>query len=104
MAMRSCPMPIDPYSPLGSSVSEETIRHPSPFVPIRLPIFTIVIWLNDWVVRAISIGGGGGRNRSAGRMPGHGRAMSDGVENAEEGVELCAIDRKTGDSGRRKID
>ena len=104
MAMHSCPTPVDPYSPLNSSVGEETIRHPSPFIPIRLPIFAVVIWLNDWIVRVISVGGGGGRNKSTVRIPGRGRATSDSVENAEEGVELDAFGRKTGGLGRRKID
>lgn len=104
MAMHARPMPIDPYSPLGSSASERTTRHPSPFIPIRLPIFAVVISLNDWIVRVISVVGGGGRNRSTGRVPGRGRAMSDGVENAEEGIELDAFGRKAGGLGRRKID
>ena len=102
MAMHARPVPKDPYSPAGS---EDTIRHPSPFVPIRLPIFAVVIWLNDWFVRIISVGGGAGARRSTGDAPRAARQkrrMSEGVENAEEGRELGSVPAARG--GRRKID
>jgi etoposide-induced 2.4 mRNA len=118
MAMHAHPIPLDPYNPLPPTSSaastnhptmsntEEMIRHPSPFIPIRLPIFAIVIWLNDWIVRIISIGGkGGGRGGNRARSIGRGRAMSDGFEKAEEGVELNAFGGRNGHGiGRRKAD
>jgi len=69
MAMHAHPMPLDPYNPLpptsstafthdSTSYTEEITCHPSPFVPIRLRIFALVICLNDWIVRIISVGGG----------------------------------------------
>lgn len=111
MAMNAHPAPIDPYSPIPASTTtsntEDTIRHPSPFIPIRLPIFAIVIWLNDWIVRIISVGGGSGRrpNNKIGTV-GRGRALSDGFENAEEGIELDSFGGRATRSGigRRKVD
>lgn len=119
MAMHAHPVPTDPYSPLPSTSSrtvhdpstvsnaEEFIRHPSPFIPIRLPIFAVVIWLNDWIVRIISVGGGAGGKAGGGpRIVRQKRTMSDGFENAEEGIELgTAIGSRGGRiGGRRKID
>lgn len=111
MAMHARPLPLDPYSPVAprsltaSSPTEEMVRHPSPFIPIRLPIFAIVIWLNDWIVRIISVGGGGPRRRGINRGSGRGRALSDAPEHAEEGIELDALGGRGGRGyGRRKVD
>jgi len=86
MAMHARPVPDDPYSPLppGSHFNDnDVIRHPSPFIPIRLPVFALVMWLNDWIVRAASVGGGRGAGpRSFKRN----RAFSDGAESVEEGA------------------
>ncbi|KAF6764777.1 etoposide-induced protein 2.4-domain-containing protein [Ephemerocybe angulata] len=65
LAMHAHPHPIDPYNPQSPSQSpstypppaEDTIRHPSPFIPIRVPVFALVIWLNDTIVRILSVGG-----------------------------------------------
>ncbi|KAJ6630655.1 etoposide-induced protein 2.4-domain-containing protein [Mycena sp. CBHHK59/15] len=85
MAMHARPVPDDPYSPVtpGSRFNDnDVIRHPSPFIPIRLPIFALVLWLNDCIVRAVSVGGG----RVAGPVSfRRNRALSDGTENVEEG-------------------
>ena len=64
MAMHARPAPGDPYNPAAEA------RHPSPFVPIRLRVFAPVMWLNDWVVRVVSVGGGG-------KAKGHKRGMSE---------------------------
>ncbi|KZP20764.1 hypothetical protein FIBSPDRAFT_826459 [Athelia psychrophila] len=106
MAMNARPVPKDPYSPASSPAgTEDIIRHPSPFVPIRLPIFAVVIFLNDWFVRIISVGGGpGARGNNTGtpRATRQRRRMSEGVENAEEGRE--SDNRPITRGGRRKID
>ena len=47
MATHARPQPADPYNPTQS----EPVRHPSPFVPIRLPVFTPVVFLNDALIR-----------------------------------------------------
>ncbi|KAL1668440.1 etoposide-induced protein 2.4-domain-containing protein [Schizophyllum commune] len=73
MAMHARPAPADPYNPAAEA------RHPSPFVPIRLRVFAPVMWLNDWVVRVVSVGGGG-------KAKGHKRGMSEGeTETLEQG-------------------
>ncbi|KAL1680863.1 etoposide-induced protein 2.4-domain-containing protein [Schizophyllum commune] len=73
MAMHARPTPGDPYNPAAEA------RHPSPFVPIRLRVFAPVMWLNDWVVRVVSVGGGG-------KAKGHKRGMSEGeTETLEQG-------------------
>ena len=84
MAMHARPVPLNPYNPLPVS-GEATIRHPSPFMPIRLPIFAVVIWLNDWLVRLLSVGGA--RQRGGERVQMHKRLVSDGDEcyRVEEG-------------------
>jgi etoposide-induced 2.4 mRNA len=65
--MYAQPMPVDPYSPLPPNQQEDSIRHPSPYVPIRLPVFAIVMWLNDMIVKVISTGGGGPSRKGTGR-------------------------------------
>ncbi|KAJ7470600.1 etoposide-induced protein 2.4-domain-containing protein [Mycena latifolia] len=85
MAMHARPVPDDPYSPLpqGSRLNDnDIIRHPSPFIPIRLPIFALVMWLNDWIVRAVSVGSGRGNGPASFRRN---RAFSDGTDSVEEG-------------------
>jgi len=87
MAMHARPAPIDPYNPMPPSKAypgeNEVIRHPSPFVPIRLPIFSIVIWSNDSIVRVLNVIGGRPivRHKEAARS----RAFSDASEMAEDG-------------------
>ncbi|KAJ7219127.1 etoposide-induced protein 2.4-domain-containing protein [Mycena pura] len=81
MAMHARPVPDDPYNPQPPSSrfgDNDMIRHPSPFIPIRLPIFAPVMWLNDWIVRAVSVGSG---RRGSSR---HNRAFSE-TERVEEG-------------------
>jgi len=67
LAMHARPMPVDPYNPLPPIKQEGGIRHPSPFVPIRLPIFALVMWLNNLIVRILSVGGGSPPRKGAGR-------------------------------------
>jgi etoposide-induced 2.4 mRNA len=85
--MHARPVPHDPYNPIPPA--EDTIvRHPSPFIPIRLPIFVIVIWLNEWLVWILSVGGP--REIAS---PTHRRRISEAVESVEEGevVELRPV-------------
>ncbi|KAI6103544.1 hypothetical protein F5141DRAFT_1189857 [Pisolithus sp. B1] len=79
MAMTARPAPQDPYNPLSSS---DTVRYLSPLIPLRLPIFAIVIWLNDFVVHILSSTG------TAGQVKRHHRALSHSSENAEEGAGM----------------
>lgn len=108
LAMVARPVPTDPYSPLTSmsqSDGSELTRHPSPFVPIRLPIFALVLWLNDTIVRILSVG--------PRKRPGHSRTLSDTTDAVEEGEHtgLKEVSRLTirptrgrVNIGRRKAD
>ena len=105
MAMHARPAPLDPYNPVVSlpqgmsSSTLEDIRHPHPFIPIRLPIFALVLWLNDWVVRILSLGGAStvGKQQLPGiqreTKRGHRRLFSEAVDSMEEGdfVELSPV-------------
>ena len=102
MALHAHPHPLDPYNPAGSQ--HEQLRHPSPFVPIRIPVFTPVVWLNDLIIRVISLLGtfggaskGFSNDMNARRM----RALSDSVDSVEEGdaVELRAYGMNVTPSG-----
>ena len=85
MAMHARPEPLDPYNPSGGDV----IRHPSPFIPIRIPVFVPVTFLNDWIVRIINVGSNlPGTFSATGNgpvRPQHRRTISDDAESIEQG-------------------
>ncbi|KAG8217887.1 EI24-domain-containing protein [Butyriboletus roseoflavus] len=81
MAMYARPVPQDPFNPHLSSEKHDAVRYPSPLIPIRLPVFAMVIWLNDLIVRILSVGGSVGQPR-------HNRAPSISSERAEEGAGI----------------
>lgn len=96
MAMHAEPVPSNPYNPLAFTSDysgregQQAIRYPSPFVPIRMPIFALVLWLNDRIVSLLSVGGGKSRQNVYGTdAVGSGRrrrGLSDStVESVEEG-------------------
>lgn len=100
MAMHARPVPADPYNPMPPTTSlkadNDTIRHPSPFVPIRIPIFALVIWINDIVVKILNIIGGRPIVRHKGAV--RSRAFSDPNESAEDGtvqIEMKAFANST---------
>ncbi|KAJ7172636.1 etoposide-induced protein 2.4-domain-containing protein [Mycena filopes] len=109
MAIYAKPVPDDPYSPLPPNVrnDNDVIRHPSPYIPIRLPIFALVMLLNDWIVRAVSVGSSGGGGPNAFRRN---RAFSDGTDSVEEGggggldSKPLRPTRARINIGRRKLD
>src|SRR5882724_4565205 len=92
-------MPTHPYSPVSPSTAlcdserqgqaSRTVMHPSPFVPIRIPIFDLVIAIDNFVVRLLSVGStskvgtqtGMGKGTEKWRLPGDADVASD----AEEG-------------------
>ncbi|PFH52432.1 hypothetical protein AMATHDRAFT_140128 [Amanita thiersii Skay4041] len=100
LAMHARPLPIDPYSPASHKGEDDsqTTKHPSPFVPIRLPIFMFIVTLNDTIVKLISIKGSATYRQSTSREESH-RArsrlthmmkeqpLSDETESAEEGTQ-----------------
>ncbi|KXN82594.1 hypothetical protein AN958_02445, partial [Leucoagaricus sp. SymC.cos] len=54
LATHARPAPINPYNPIGST-DNDMIRHPSPFIPIRLRIFALVMFLNDLVAKILNV-------------------------------------------------
>lgn len=119
MAMYSRPVPLDPYNPTSPTggaggASDDVLRYPSPLVPIRIPVFAPVIFLNDWIVRILSVGTVGSASagytvsgREVGAGVRHQRLPSDSVESIEEGeaVELDTIHLRSAlrDPGRTRI-
>ncbi|KAJ3856312.1 etoposide-induced protein 2.4-domain-containing protein [Lentinula lateritia] len=79
MAIHARPVPDDPYNPVSET---DVVRHPSPFIPIRLPVFALVMFLNDWIVKILSVGGGS-RTRNV-----HRRGTSGDAESVEEGERI----------------
>jgi etoposide-induced 2.4 mRNA len=104
MAIHARPVPMDPYSPSPSPNTGNIPCHPSPFIPIRLPIFAVVIWLNDWIVWGLSLGGG---NHSR-RHRRYGSVASDTAESIEMGEIVEPIPTRASwrgpQSRRRKVD
>jgi len=103
LAMGARPVPIDPYNPQASDA--DPIKHPSPFIPIRLPVFALVLWMNDALTRLLSIGS------SAGSSGGRARTLSDHGESIEEGDMMQRRSRQPARGvtdrvriGRRKVD
>lgn len=112
MAMYARPVPLDPYNPTSSaravSGNDDTIRYPSPLVPIRIPVFAPVIFLNDWIVRILSVGTGGSASYSGGRGGArHQRVPSDSVESIEEGepveMDTMSVRSAVSDTGRARV-
>ncbi|CEL51724.1 Protein EI24 homolog OS=Dictyostelium discoideum GN=DDB_G0284253 PE=3 SV=1 [Rhizoctonia solani AG-1 IB] len=77
------PQPDNPYQPIPPSEYDPNPSpvFPSPFVPIRIPFFAPVIWLNDQVAKLLDLSTGGGKRRRASSV-GPGIQM----EGVEEGV------------------
>ncbi|KAH9923932.1 etoposide-induced protein 2.4-domain-containing protein [Epithele typhae] len=105
MAMHARPAPRDPYNP-AAAADDGGVRYPSPLFPIRIPVFAPVLFLNDAVVRVLSVGTGGRASASAsaaytygggsGDGGGHRRMFSDGAESIEEGTALSEVGDRGG--------
>ncbi|KAA1471315.1 hypothetical protein DENSPDRAFT_929466 [Dentipellis sp. KUC8613] len=87
MAMHARPVPYDPYNPLPPASqtgqgAQQSVLHPSPYVPIRLPIFRPVIFINDCVVRVLSLGTRRSGDGWGGPQP---RAWNENADSVEAG-------------------
>ncbi|KAI0259934.1 etoposide-induced protein 2.4-domain-containing protein [Gloeopeniophorella convolvens] len=102
MAMHAHPVPSDPYNPAPQATSPTAstgtaIMHPSPYVPIRLPVFAPVIFLNECIVGALSLctrQRGGPRPTTL--RPDRGTGVSASMEEGEgegEGLEMRPVRR-----------
>jgi len=104
--MHARPVPADPYNPLPSIASAngtEIIQHPSPFIPIRLPIFALVLWLNDCIIRVLNVGTHR-RSPSANLLRGRHKSLSDTTEGAEEGRDAVQSPIRGSWSGSRLVE
>jgi len=56
-ATNAQPIPKDPYSPVSPSRQRNGGEpvYPSPFLPIRIPVFTLVIIIDNFLVRCLSV-------------------------------------------------
>lgn len=93
MAVHGRPSPADPYNPTGG----DKLRYPSPYIPIRIPVFAPSTFLNDTIIKIIDIAGRvvvhltgdktapGGISAMKGIRSGHRRTSSGGVKSVEEG-------------------
>lgn len=99
MATHARPVPLDPYHPVASTRysdknTTDTETYPSPFIPIRLPVFAPVLWLNDRIIELLNIVAGG----STGAQIRQERMRSpelDRTESGTQGVEMNALPRRT---------
>ena len=108
MAMHGIPVPSNPYNPSVTVAPHHshhhhspafdappTIRYPSPFIPIRLPIFAPVLWINDRIVRVLSVGDNkrGAFNTTTIASEKRRRFSDSTVESVEEGTGDAASSR-----------
>lgn len=66
MAMYARAVPAHPYNPvppITKANGDTSYPIPSPFIPIRLPVFKVVIMLNELVIKLIDFGVRGKRSR-----------------------------------------
>jgi hypothetical protein len=95
MATHARPAPHDPYNPSASAA----IAHPSPHVPIRVPVFAPVIAIDDAVLRAVDFCLR--RRTTAERRPE--RAWGAGAEEGA-GEQMKRAGPRLRQGGRKKVD
>jgi etoposide-induced 2.4 mRNA len=104
MATHARPVPLDPYKPStnmirygeDSSINGPVI-YPSPFIPVRLPVFAPVLWLNDRIIGLLNVMGGGTSVSSSIRQE---RLRSPELDVTESGGEIVEMDNLRGEVRR----
>ncbi|KAF8738541.1 hypothetical protein AX14_011190 [Amanita brunnescens Koide BX004] len=81
LAMHADPVPLKPYS-----------REPGTMLPIRLPIFAAVLWLNNKMVNILSITSSCQSNGST-YPSGLSKDFSDEADSIEEGTQATCVPR-----------
>ncbi|KAI0003350.1 etoposide-induced protein 2.4-domain-containing protein [Russula compacta] len=111
MAMHAHPVPVDPYNPStpASASAGTTIMHPSPYLPIRLRVFTPVTFLNDCIVTVLNFCTRRMGTRARTFPPDQGHGVSARMEEGDdEEVELRPLPRapmlRQTAAVRRKLD
>lgn len=104
MAMYSHAVPVHPYNPvppITKANGDTSYPIPSPFIPIRLPVFKIVIMLNEFVVKLIDIGVGGKRSKRSERS--RKRSPRGEMEGLEGGTPLDGMGIRERPSTDRRV-
>ncbi|KAF5358030.1 hypothetical protein D9756_001931 [Leucocoprinus leucothites] len=83
LATHARPAPINPFNPT-STTDNDVIRHPTPFIPIRLRVFAPVVFLNDLVAKFLDTVVPATKSSHVSRH----RVSSDPSENVEEGIGI----------------
>lgn len=90
LATHGRPAPLNPYNPT-STTDDDVVRHPSPFIPIRLRVFAPVVFLNDLIAKVLDFVVPPTKSHHATRN----RAFSDSSGSVEEGIELNKMKKAT---------
>jgi etoposide-induced 2.4 mRNA len=104
MATHARPVPHDPYNPQDAT----TIAYPSPYLPIRVPVFAPVIAIDDSVLRVINFvlrGSSGAASET--RQPERGWRSVDGTEEGmdkEKRRSTASGPKLRSTSERKKVD
>ena len=97
-------VPARPYNPVPSITKangDTSYPIPSPFIPIRLPVFRIVIMLNEFVVKLIDIGIGGRQSRQSEQS--RKKSLGGEIEGLEGGTPLDGIRIRERPSTDRRV-
>jgi etoposide-induced 2.4 mRNA len=90
--MHANPLPQQPYSPsppVRSPVTgEEIYPLSSPFIPVRLPVFKLVIWINSWVIHGINYMTGGRRSHGSRSAAADSKQWDGEEDHVESGIPL----------------
>jgi len=90
LATHGRPVPLNPYNPT-STTDDDLVRHPSPFIPIRLRIFAPVVFLNDLIAKLLDLVVPPTKSHHVSRH----RGFSYSSGNVEEGIELNMMKKAT---------
>lgn len=78
--------PYNPVPPITKANGDTAYPIPSPFIPIRLPVFKVVIMLNELVIKLIDFGVRGKQSRPSER--GRKKSLGSEMEGLEGGTPL----------------
>lgn len=95
MAMHARAVPTYPYNPvppITKANGDTAYPIPSPFIPIRLPVFKVVIMLNELVIKLIDFGVRGKQSRPSER--GRKKSLGSEMEGLEGGTPLDGMESR----------
>ena len=95
MAMYARAVPAHPYNPvppITKANGDTSYPIPSPFIPIRLPVFKVVIMLNELVIKLIDFGVRGKRSRPLKRS--RKESLGSEMEGLEGGTPVAGMESR----------